>query len=439
MSYNMKKSNLYGDSFMVKAKYQRIVDKITKDIKEGKLATGQKIPSVRKLAERYHCSKDTAQKALIELKYQKYIYAVPKSGYYVLENAQEEKQDLELPVRDDRHQAYEDFRLCVNETLIGRENYLFNYYPQQEGLEDLRRSVQKLMLDSAVYASRDQLVLTSGTQQALYILSQIDFPNQKERILVEQPTYHRINDLLLAQKLPCETIERTPQGINLGELEKIFQSGKIKFFYTIPRFHYPLGHSYSRQDKEEILRLAQLYNVYVVEDDYLSDFDGRRELTFHYLDNSQRVIYIKSFSTSLFPALRITALLLPPQIQKTFIAYKSAVDYDSNLIMQKALSLYIDSLMFEKNRLALLQLQEEEAKKAQTLLERAQLPLDSYLTKDGVLLDLRSLSSVSALKHSSLPFDFFEQSYLASCPYQYAKLHYDNLEENLEKLKDYLK
>ena len=435
----MKKSNLYGDSFMVKAKYQRIVDKITKDIKEGKLATGQKIPSVRKLAERYHCSKDTAQKALIELKYQKYIYAVPKSGYYVLENAQEEKQDLELPVRDDRHQAYEDFRLCVNETLIGRENYLFNYYPQQEGLEDLRRSVQKLMLDSAVYASRDQLVLTSGTQQALYILSQIDFPNQKERILVEQPTYHRINDLLLAQKLPYETIERTPQGINLQELERIFQSGKIKFFYTIPRFHYPLGHSYSRQEKEEILRLAQLYNVYIVEDDYLSDFDSRRELTFHYLDNSQRVIYIKSFSTSLFPALRITALLLPPQIQTTFIAYKSAVDYDSNLIMQKALSLYIDSLMFEKNRLALLQLQEEEAKKAQTLLERAQLPLDSYLTKDGVLLDLRTLSSVSALKHSSLPFDFFEQSYLASCPYQYAKLHYDNLEENLEKLKDYLK
>ena len=435
----MKKSNLYGDSFMVKAKYQRIIDKITKDIKEGKLATGQKIPSVRQLAERYHCSKDTAQKALIELKYQKYIYAVPKSGYYVLENAQKEKQDLELPVRDDRHQAYEDFRLCVNETLIGRENYLFNYYPQQEGLEDLRRSVQKLMLDSAVYASRDQLVLTSGTQQALYILSQIEFPNQKDRILVEQPTYHRINDLLLAQKLPYETIERTPQGINLQELERIFQSGKIKFFYTIPRFHYPLGHSYTRQDKEEILRLAQLYDVYIVEDDYLSDFDSRRELTFHYLDNSQRVIYIKSFSTSLFPALRITALLLPPQIQKTFIAYKSAVDYDSNLIMQKALSLYIDSLMFEKNRLALLHLQEEEARKAQTLLEQAQLPLASYLTKDGVLLDLRSLSSVSALKHSSLPLDFFEQSYLSSCPYQYAKLSYDNLEENVEKLKDYLK
>jgi len=427
----MKKSNLYGDSFMTKAKYQRIVD----NIKEGKLATGQKIPSVRKLAERYHCSKDTAQKALIELKYQKYIYAVPKSGYYVLENAQEEKQDLELPVRDDRHQAYEDFRLCVNETLIGRKNYLFNYYPQQEGLEDLRLSVQKLMLDSAVYASREQLVLTSGTQQALYILSQIDFPNQKERILVEQPTYHRINDLLLAQKLPYETIERTPQGINLQELERIFQSGKIKFFYTIPRFHYPLGHSYSRQDKEEILRLAQLYDVYIVEDDYLSDFDSRRELTFHYLDNSQRVIYIKSFSTSLFPALRITALLLPPQIQKTFIAYKSAVDYDSNLIMQKALSLYIDSQLFEKNRLARLSNQEDYQKQIEVRVANTPCPLPHYPLHDGLLLDLRQYPKIASLKHSQLGLEFFEEAYLSTCPYQFAKVSLDNLENVLNYLK----
>ncbi|KXT83820.1 putative transcriptional regulator of pyridoxine metabolism [Streptococcus sp. DD11] len=173
-----------------------------------------------------------------------------------------------------------------------------------------------------------------------------------------------------------------------------------------------------------------------MEDDYLSDFDSRRELTFHYLDDCQQVIYIKSFSTSLFPALRITALLLPPGIKETFIAYKSAVDYDSNLIMQKALSLYIDSLMFEKNRLALLQLQEREAERAQQLADQAQLALPVYPTKDGLLLDLRPLPSVSALKHSGLPLDFFETSYASDCPYHYAKLAYDGLEENLEKLKN---
>ena len=422
-----------------KAKYQGIMERIIRDIEEGKLATGQKIPSIRRLADSYGCSKDTAQKALTELRYQKYIYAVPKSGYYVLENDRNHKEDIELAVRDDRHQAYEDFRLCVNETLIGRENYLFNYYSQQEGLEDLRQSVQGLLLDSAVYSSAENLVLTSGTQQALYILSQIDFPNQKESILVEQPTYHRINDLLLTQKLPYETIERRPDGIDLEELESIFQRSDIKFFYTIPRFHYPLGHSYSRREKEEIIRLAKRYDVYIVEDDYLSDFDSRRELPFHYLDDSGHVLYIKSFSTSLFPALRITALSLPPQIRETFIAYKRAVDYDSNLIMQKALSLYIDNLMFEKNRLALLQQQEKEMAQAQEILKRCQLPLPCYLTKNGLLLDLRQLQSVAALKHSSLPLDFFENSYSQTCPYHYAKLPYQDLEENLEKLKGYLK
>ncbi|OFN57801.1 GntR family transcriptional regulator [Streptococcus sp. HMSC034B05] len=423
---------------MPKSKYQCIVDRIRQDIQNGKLLKGQKIPSIRKLADKYHCSKDTAQKALMELKYQKYIYAVPKSGYYVLENSLEDQQDMELSVRDDRHQIYEDFRICLNETLIGRENYLFNYYSQQEGLEDLRQSVQQLLLDSVVYTSADKLVLTSGTQQALYILSQIVFPNEKHEILVEQPTYHRINDLLTAQKLPYQTIERTPEGIDLEELEWIFRTGHIKFFYTIPRFHYPLEHSYNRKEKEEIIRLAQLYDVYIVEDDYLADFDSKHELTFHYLDDSQHVIYIKSFSASLFPALRITALLLPSDIQSAFIAYKKAVDYDSNLIMQKALSLYIDNLMFEKNRLFLLNKQEKEVMRAKKLLSENQLKLSYFLNRDGILLDLRGLKSVSSFKHSNLPLDFFESSYIHDCPYQYAKIRYENLEKTLQHLNKYL-
>ena len=70
--------------------------------------------------------------------------------------------------------------------------------------------------------------------------------------------------------------------------------------------------------------------------------------TFHYLDQNDLVIYIKSFSTSIFPALRITALILPNVMKEAFVSYKKILDYDNNLIMQKALSLYIDSQLFEK-------------------------------------------------------------------------------------------
>lgn len=415
------------------SKYQAVVSFLKKGIESGKFPTGSRLPSIRQLSQDFHCSKDTIQRALLELRHEQYLYAKPQSGYYVLEQGQH--QDLEIEVTDEHASAYDDFRLCVNETLIGRENYLFNYYDNQEGLEELRQSVHQLLFDQALYCKPDQLVLTSGTQQALFILSQINFPSEGAEILVEQPTYHRMNRLLIAQGLAYQTIERRIDGIDLEELEEQFKSGKIKFFYTIPRFHYPLGHSYSDQEKRDILDLANQYGVYIVEDDYLGDLDPKKGQTFHYLDTEDRVIYIKSFSTSLFPALRITALILPNALKKAFVSYKNILDYDSNLIMQKALSLYIDSRLFEKNRLARLTLQENYQTQIKKVLEENTCPLPHYPLHDGLLLDLRDYPKITSLKHSSLKLDFFEKAYLDACPYQFAKVSLENLEELLEYIK----
>ena len=415
------------------SKYQAVVSFLKKGIESGKFPTGSRLPSIRQLSQDFHCSKDTIQRALLELRHEQYLYAKPQSGYYVLEQGQH--QDLKIEVTDEHASAYDDFRLCVNETLIGRENYLFNYYDNQEGLEELRHSVHQLLFDQALYCKPDQLVLTSGTQQALFILSQIDFPSKGEEILVEQPTYHRMNRLLVAQGLAYQTIERRINGIDLEELEEQFKSGKIKFFYTIPRFHYPLGHSYSDQEKRAILDLANQYGVYIVEDDYLGDLDPRKGQTFHYLDTEDRVIYIKSFSTSLFPALRITALILPNALKEAFVSYKNILDYDSNLIMQKALSLYIDSQLFEKNRLARLTLQENYQAQIKEVLEENTCPLPHYPLHDGLLLDLRNYPKIASLKHSSLKLDFFEKAYLDACPYQFAKVTLENLEELLQYIK----
>ena len=415
------------------SKYQVVVSFLKKGIESGKFPTGSRLPSIRQLSQDFHCSKDTIQRALLELRHEQYLYAKPQSGYYVLEQGQH--QDLEIEVTDEHASAYDDFRLCVNETLIGRENYLFNYYDNQEGLEELRQSVHQLLFNQALYCKPDQLVLTSGTQQALFILSQINFPSEGTEILVEQPTYHRMNRLLVAQGLAYQTIERRIDGINLEELEEQFKSRKIKFFYTIPRFHYPLGHSYSDQEKRAILDLANQYGVYIVEDDYLGDLDSKKGQTFHYLDTEDRVIYIKSFSTSLFPALRITALILPNDLKEAFVSYKNILDYDSNLIMQKALSLYIDSQLFEKNRLARLSLQENYQAQIKELLEKNTCPLPHYPLHDGLLLDLRHYPKIASLKHSSLKLDFFEKAYLDACPYQFAKVTLENLEELLEYIK----
>ena len=416
------------------SKYEQVVHYLKEEIESGKLQTGSRLPSIRKLSQDFHCSKDTVQRALLELRYEKYIYSKPQSGYYVLEQ-QASHEDLVISVNDEHAAAYDDFRLCVNESLIGRENYLYNYYEHQEGLEELRKSVQKLLFEQAIYSKPDQLVLTSGTQQALFILSQIDFPSRTQEILVEQPTYHRMNQLLLAQGLPYQTIERRIDGIDLNELEQHFKTGKIKFFYTIPRFHYPLGHSYTDQEKRAILDLAAKYQIYIVEDDYLGDLDPKMGQTFHYLDQDDLVIYIKSFSTSLFPALRITALILPNVIKEAFVSYKNILDYDNNLIMQKALSLYIDSQLFKKNRLARLVLQEKKQAQIQKLLKSNPINLPTYPLHDGLLLDLRQYPKIASLKHSSLGLDFFETSYLSTCPYHFSKVPLEKIETTLDYLK----
>ena len=417
-----------------KSKYEQVVAYLKEGIESGTFPTGSRLPSIRNISQDFHCSKDTVQRALLELRYEKYVYSKPQSGYYVLEQ-QSSHDDLEILVNDEHLGAYDDFRLCVNESLIGRENYLYNYYEHQEGLEELRKSVQKLLFEQAIYSKPDQLVLTSGTQQALFILSQIDFPSRTQEILVEQPTYHRMNQLLLAQGLPYQTIERRIDGIDLNELEQHFKTGKIKFFYTIPRFHYPLGHSYTDQEKRAILDLAAKYQIYIVEDDYLGDLDPKMGQTFHYLDQNDLVIYIKSFSTSLFPALRITALILPNAIKEAFVSYKNILDYDNNLIMQKALSLYIDSQLFEKNRLARLVLQEKKQAQIQKLLKSNPINLPTYPLHDGLLLYLRQYPKIASLKHSSLGLDFFETSYLSTCPYHFAKVPLEKIETTLDYLK----
>ena len=103
-----------------------------------------------------------------------------------------------------------------------------------------------------MFTKEDNIFITSGVQQALAILTSIPFSNENETILVEQPTYHLYIEYLEMNKIPVIGVERTDEGIDLNELECIFRTGKIKFFYTIPRYHHPLGSSYSKDEKEKL-------------------------------------------------------------------------------------------------------------------------------------------------------------------------------------------
>lgn len=337
-------------------KYFSLLNGIENMIKNGNYRQGERIPSIRSLSASYHYNKSTVIRALTELERKHVIYSLPKSGYYVVTSKTELNQgknlvlDFSSSSPDPTVFPYLDFQHCINQAIDIYKNDLF-IYGTPRGLPSLIDVVQKQLTNYQVFAKKQNIFITSGIQQALSILAVIPFPNNRKTILIEQPGYHLFIESLQALQVPVLGIKRTSKGIDLVELERIFREENIKFFYTMPRYHNPLGTSYSQEEKKEILELAQKYNVFIVEDDYLADFEqnSKADPIYSY-DDFTHVIYLKSYSKIIFPGLRIGIAVIPDKLIETFSQYKRILDIDSSMLSQAALEIYIKNGMFERHK-----------------------------------------------------------------------------------------
>jgi DNA-binding transcriptional MocR family regulator len=336
-------------------KYVSILSDIEHKIREGQYSSGQKLPSVRDASELYGCSKSTILRAYAELEKKHAIYSIPQSGYYVVENSGNWRNSLEHESIDFASASpdlnvfpYLDFQHCLNQAIDTYKYHLFTYGDSQ-GLETLRHTLVSHLANNQVFAKLDRIIVTSGVQQALEILAKMPFPNDKKTILVEQPSYDIYLRFLEAESLPVSTITRTAAGIDLQELEKKFKDGSIKFFYTMSRYHNPLGTSYNTEERKAIALLAAKYDVYVVEDDYMADLgiDHRFDPIYAY-DQTDHIIYLKSFSKIIFPGLRLGVAVFPEALLKTFNTYKRYVD--TSFLSQAALDIYIKNGMYERHK-----------------------------------------------------------------------------------------
>jgi DNA-binding transcriptional MocR family regulator len=366
-------------------KYIGILQWVKRQIEEGEFKTGAKLPSIRAFAAQFQCSKNTVVKALEELEKQHLVYAKPKSGYYVVDMYQtvapnEDEVDFLSAGPDQRILPYEDFQHCMNQAIDHYKAQLFTYSDQQ-GLFSLRKELAKYLQQLQVFTNPNRLVITSGSQQALNILSAMPFPNGKSHVLIEQPTYFGMIDSLQLNEVPTLGIELTMEGIDLERLEHLFRNHDIKFFYIIPRCHNPLGHHYTNEEKKKIVALAEKYDVYIVEDDFLAelDEDTKADPLFAYEPNG-RVIYVKSFSKVFLPGLRIATVVLPETMIPTFLHNKFSADFNTSPLSQGALEIYLKNGMFQYH---LENVQKLYRKKMNLLIEACSLylPEDVQFTK----------------------------------------------------------
>lgn len=334
------------------SKKESIVQSIRSDIVGGLIKPGQRLPSIRKQSEKFECSLNTIINVYQELENKNLIYSRPSSGYFVV--AQEmllplikiKRIDFASAAPDPTSIPQNDFRQCMNKAMDLFEASIFTY-PDPQGLLSLRQEIVKLFHQQQVFSSEQQIFIFSGAQQALHLLSGMPFPNGKTNILVEQPTYWGMLSALKAQNHTVIGIERKPNGIDWATLERHFQSNMIKFFYTIPRFHNPLGTSYTPEDKQRLAELAKTYDVYIVEDDYLADLETNSKAdpirAYH---GASHVIYLRSFSKVMMPGLRLAAADVPDSLVPLLQLHKHTADLSTSVLSQGVLEIYMKSGMY---------------------------------------------------------------------------------------------
>jgi DNA-binding transcriptional MocR family regulator len=335
-------------------KYEEIVRYVLEQMDNGTWGPGTQLPSVRKVADYKGCSVNSVIRAFDKLKLEGLLYAKPKVGYFVMSSPPDESVQTTKAVIDfsgaspeEAAMPHRQFQDCMNKAIFRKKGALFEYGDPQ-GLPTLRELLARHLRRDQIYTKAERIFITAGAQQALYLLAVMPFPNGKGNVLVEQPTYHGMLRTLALAGVPTIGIRRTAEGIDLEELERHFRSNQIKFFYTVPRYHNPMGWSYSKTQREEMVRLAKKHDVFILEDDYLADLEMKSKADpMAALDEGHRVMYVKSFSKVMLPGLRLALAMIPEPLTAAFRAHKSCVDLSTSALSQNALELFIENGLYD--------------------------------------------------------------------------------------------
>src|SRR6266516_2154758 len=212
-------------------------------------------------------------------------------------------------------------------------------YSHPAGHPDLREAIARHAgFSRGVVASRDDVTVTNGTQQALDILARVLLGNG-DRIAVEHPGYSPACQLFesLGARLALVPVDR--EGIIVRKIPR-----NVRAVYVTPSHQYPRGVAMTLARRQALLAWAERNAAAIIEDDYDSEFrfGGRPLDPLCTLDTSGRVIYIGSFSKTLLPSLRLGFIIAPPSLQRAVRTAKFVTDWHTTLPAQAALARFID-------------------------------------------------------------------------------------------------
>lgn len=262
----------------------------------------------------------------------------------------------------------------VEELLEAQSRLLKNYgstmlqYSATEGYLPLRESLGHLMQNRGIKANSEEIIVLSGSQQAIDLTARI-LIDPGDIVIVEEPTFFSALQIFESVGARIIAVPIDAKGMKMDFLESILSRVNPKLIYTVPTFQNPSGTVMDLKRRRQLLDLAYQYQVPILEDDPYGElrYDGEHLPTLKALDQHGYVIYASTFSKIMFPGLRIGWVTASQEIIKQFILAKQMADLHTNTLGQWIMNDFLRSGVFNKRIKAVI----NENKEARNLMIKA--------------------------------------------------------------------
>jgi GntR family transcriptional regulator/MocR family aminotransferase len=223
------------------------------------------------------------------------------------------------------------------------------HYGGPLGFEDLRKAIcAYLRTARAVHCDPDQVMIVAGSQQALEITTRV-LLDDRSAAWVEEPGYWLTRQVLTAAGCRLVPVPVDSEGLDVAFGVK--KCRKARAAFVAPSHQYPLGATMSASRRLQLLDWAQSSGSWVIEDDYDSEYRyGNMPIaSLQGLDHNSRVIYIGTFSKTLFPSLRLGYVVIPPDLVGRFAAVRYAMDIAPPHFFQAVLTDFMNEGHFARH------------------------------------------------------------------------------------------
>lgn len=347
---------------------EQFYSEIKRKIMSGVIESGYKLPSTRTLSLEYGVSRNVVIEAYDQLLAEGFIVSKPGDGSYVQKGLQIEIEEIDIPasIRQVGFNSFSteliDFRTglpdlslfpskqwakIIKEVIIDADATMFAY-GQPEGTEELRKAIANYVrVYRGVRAHYNQIIITTGTTQAIGLVSRMLLSEKNRDTILEDPITIDIQKIVSQAGGNIFPISVDKHGI---KTENFPNNVEPAFIYVTPSHHYPLGVTMSIQRRVELVKYAKEKSAYIIEDDYDSEFryDVMPTPSLQGI-SPENVIYLGTFSKTLCPAIRTGYIILPQELIEKARYQKWFTDLHNNIPDQLALARFINEGYFAKS------------------------------------------------------------------------------------------